>query len=102
MSLGGVYLIREPLLRGLLIATGVFFIGVAAVILATHSWQPEESRFVLLIPFLAGVLLLAIATAFRGNALRSALFLFFAIPAFVMLLLKITCTTGVLSGGVCV
>lgn len=102
MSLGGIFLIREPLLRGFVIAIGVFFVGVAAVILLTHSWQAGESRTVLLVPFLAGAFLLAIATAFRGNALRFALFLFFAIPAVAMLLLKLTCALGVFSVGVCV
>lgn len=102
MSLGGIFLIREPLLRGFVIAAGLFFVGIAAVILTTHSWQAGESRFVLLVPFLGGVSLLAIATAFRGNALRFALVLFISVPAIAMLLLKLTCAVGVLTGDVCV
>lgn len=102
MALGEIFLIREPLLRGFAICAGVFFVGVAAVILFTHPWQTGESRLVLLIPFLSGALLLAIATVFRGNAMRLALVLFFAIPAVAFLLIKLICEVGIFSWGICV
>lgn len=102
MSLGSIFSIREPLLRGICIAAGALFVVVAAVILITHSWQEGESRLILLVPSTFGVFLLAIATAFRGSALRSALFLYFSIPAVALLLLRVSCSIGLLSGGVCV
>jgi hypothetical protein len=102
MSLGGIFLVREALLRGFLVAAGLLFISIAAVLLVTHSWQVGESRLILLVPSLAGVSLVAIATIFRGHALRVALTLFLAIPAAAMFLLKVSCVVGMLSGGACV
>ena len=102
MSLGAFFLIREPLLRGIAICAGASFVGVAAIILFTHPWQADESRVVLLVPLMVGALLLTIATALRGNAMRLALLLFFVISAVLLLLLKLTCAVDVFSGGFCV
>jgi len=81
MSLGSLFLIREPGLRGLLYVIGAFFMGVAVVLSVTHEWKAEESRFILLVPFFAGAILVVLAAALRGIALRYALVLFIAVPA---------------------
>lgn len=89
MSLGGIFLIREPVLRGLLYAAGSLFMAIAVAILTFHVWQPDESRLILFIPFLSGVIIVAVAASLRGKALRVALVLLIAVPAVVLLGLRI-------------
>jgi hypothetical protein len=102
MSLGGIFLIREPVLRGLLFAMGLFLISLSGVLFFTHASQADESRLVLLVPFLAGAILVALAASLPGVALPIALVLFLVVPAVLLLVLRIGCMVSSFSGGMCV
>ncbi|KQP05930.1 hypothetical protein [Pseudorhodoferax sp. Leaf265] len=101
MSIGSIFLIREPVLRGLLYAMGTFFMALAGLLLVSHAWLADESRLILLVPFLAGAILVALAAVLRGMALRVSLLLFFAIPAILLLVLRIGCMVGIPVGDLC-
>ena len=67
MSLGAIFLIREPMLRGIAFAGGCLSVLVAALVLFTHQWSGDESRAVLLVPFVFGALSIGVATVLRGG-----------------------------------
>jgi len=101
MSLGGLFQIREPVLRGLLFGMGGFFVAVAAGILLTRQWQAGESRLVLLVPLLSGLALVSLPLLLRGLVLRVAVIALFAIPAVVVFLWRGACAFGLLAGASC-
>lgn len=102
MSLGGVFQVRESVLRGLLFGMGGFFVLVAALILFTHQWQPSESRLVLLVPCLSGFALIALPLLLRGLALRLAgVVVPLVVPALVWLTWRSACAFHVINGASC-
>jgi len=103
VSLSGLFLLRDSTVRGLLAALGAAFVAVAIIISVFHSWQAGESRLVLLVPLLSGVVLIGFATLLKGLALRVAPVAFvFAMPAVLWALAKVGCAVGWLSSATCI
>lgn len=102
MSLGAILLIREPMLRGIAFAGGCLSVLVAALVLFTHQWSGDESRAVLLVPFVFGALFIGVATVLRGAALRVAVIsVLVGFPALVWGGFWFSCATGLLNRAAC-
>lgn len=102
MSLSGLFLLRDSTMRGLLAVLGALFIVMATAILVNHEWQVTESRLILLVPFLFGVVLIVFAALLNGLALRVAPIVFcVAMPPVLWGVSKVVCAAGWLSGATC-
>ena len=102
MSLSAIFIIRESVLRGIALAGGSLSVLVALLVWFTHSWSGDESRAILLVPFVYGTLFIGVATVFRGNALRVAVIsVLVGFPALNWAGWWLCCATGLLSRAAC-
>lgn len=102
MSIGAIFVIREPVLRGIALAGGSLSVMAALLVWFTHSWSGDESRAILLVPLVFGALFIGVATVFRGDTLRVAVTsVLVGCPALVWVGSWLSCATGLISGVAC-
>ena len=102
MSWGSIYLLSERSLKVCCVVLGTVFLGISAHVWHQGAIQKSGASFLILIPLLSGIVLLAGAASLKKEALRGLVLVWFVgIPAVFSAVNTVACSANWFSAAWC-